>query len=54
MDENCCAAAYVGKGWLLLKGKEKLLKWNEQSENYKIKAIKEFEKALNILGIEMA
>ena len=23
LDKNCCSAAYAGKAWLLLKGKEK-------------------------------
>ena len=35
LDENYSAAAFAGKAWLLLKGKEKFFFSNEQSKNYK-------------------
>lgn len=46
LDEQFSAAAYAGKAWLLLKGKEKFLTANDKSTNYKQQAIIEFGKAL--------
>ncbi len=35
LDEHNSAAAFAGKAWLLLKGKEKKIIANKQSINYK-------------------
>ncbi|EAR95365.2 helicase carboxy-terminal domain protein (macronuclear) [Tetrahymena thermophila SB210] len=54
LDQHCSAAAFAGKAWLLLKGKEKFWTQNDQSRNYKQQAIIEFSKALTVLNDEMA
>jgi hypothetical protein len=54
LDEHYSAAAFAGKAWLLLKGKEKFWTANDQSINYKQQAIIEFDKALAVLNDEMA
>ncbi|CAF3851124.1 unnamed protein product [Rotaria sp. Silwood1] len=54
LDANHCAAAFVGKGWLLIKGKEQLIGSNEQEFGYKEAAMRAFRRALEILAEEMA
>ena len=54
LDKHYSAAAFAGKVWLLLKGKEKFWTANDQSINYKQQAIIEFDKALAVLNDEMA
>ncbi|CAF3809598.1 unnamed protein product [Rotaria sordida] len=54
LDSNHCAAAFVGKGWLLIKGKEKFIGSNEQEFGYKEAAMRAFRRALEILAEEMA
>jgi tetratricopeptide (TPR) repeat protein len=54
LDENYSAAAFAGKAWLLLKGKERFYISNKQDTNYKQQAIIEFDKALGVLNDEMA
>ncbi|CAF4803613.1 unnamed protein product, partial [Rotaria sp. Silwood1] len=54
LDSNYCAAAFVGRGWLLVKGKEKLIVSNTQEFGYKEAAIRSFRCALEILAEEMS
>ncbi|CAF3841999.1 unnamed protein product [Rotaria sordida] len=54
LDSKHSAAAFAGKGWLLLKGKENFFRSNEQSIDYKEMAIRLFNKALEILSEEMS
>ncbi|CAF3995055.1 unnamed protein product, partial [Rotaria sordida] len=54
LDSNHCAAAFVGKGWLLIKGKETFIGSNEQEFGYKEAAMRTFRRALEILAEEMA
>ncbi|CAF4129993.1 unnamed protein product, partial [Rotaria sordida] len=54
LDSDHCAAAFVGRGWLLLKGKERTLFSNELCVNYKDDAIRSFQRALELLSEEMA
>ncbi|EAS05901.2 helicase carboxy-terminal domain protein (macronuclear) [Tetrahymena thermophila SB210] len=54
LDKHQSAAAFAGKAWLLLKGKEKFWTTNDQSINYKQQALIEFDKALGVLNDEMA
>ncbi|CAF1442881.1 unnamed protein product [Adineta steineri] len=53
LDPDHCATAFVGRGWVLLKSKEKFFGSNKQCCNYKDEAVKSFKKALQILGEEM-
>ncbi|CAF1276298.1 unnamed protein product, partial [Rotaria sordida] len=53
LDPDHCAAAFVGRGWLLLKGKEKIVVSNKQCLNYKDTAIRSFQRALELLSEEM-
>ena len=48
------AAAFAGKGWILLKGKKNIVRSNKQELSYKDAAIEEFSKALEILNEEAA
>ncbi|CAF4647183.1 unnamed protein product [Rotaria sp. Silwood2] len=52
-DSNHCAAAFVGKGWLLIKDKDKIIGSNEQEFGYKEAAMRAFRRALEILAEEM-
>ncbi|CAF1351524.1 unnamed protein product [Rotaria sordida] len=54
LDSKHSAAAFAGKGWLLLKGKENFFRSNKQSIDYKEMAIRLFNKALEILSEEMS
>ncbi|CAF4288772.1 unnamed protein product [Rotaria sp. Silwood2] len=53
LDRDHCAAAFVGKGSLLLKGKERIVFSNQQELGYKDTAIGLFESAREILIEEM-
>ena len=54
LDPENSAAAFAGKGWLLLKVKRRFAFSNRYALGYKEKAIKEFHKALKILNEETA
>ncbi|CAF4173221.1 unnamed protein product [Rotaria sp. Silwood2] len=54
LDEKHTAAAFFGKGWLLLKGTRKFILSQNQDINYKETVIAEFNKALQILSKEIA
>ncbi|CAF3955624.1 unnamed protein product [Rotaria sp. Silwood2] len=54
LDSDQCAAAFVGKGWLLLKGKERIIVSNEQELSYKDLAIIQFQRAGDILSEEIS
>ncbi|CAF4075923.1 unnamed protein product [Rotaria sordida] len=54
LDEKYTAAAFFGKGWLLLKGTRKFILSMKQDINYKETAIAEFSKALQILSKDIA
>ncbi|CAF3422734.1 unnamed protein product, partial [Rotaria sp. Silwood2] len=49
LDPNHCAAAFFGQGWLLLKGKKRIVVSNRQELGYKDAAIEKFRRALKIL-----
>ncbi|CAF1374953.1 unnamed protein product [Rotaria sordida] len=53
LDPNHCAAAFVGRGWLLLKGKERIIFSNKQDLGYKDEAVIEFRRALEIFSEDM-
>lgn len=52
LDPDHCAAAFVGKGWLLLKGREAFFRSKQQESGYKEAAVQSFLKALQILSEE--
>ncbi|CAF4381932.1 unnamed protein product, partial [Rotaria magnacalcarata] len=54
LDPDHSAAAFAGKGWLLLKGKKRLIFSNQQDLDYKESAVRAFNRALEILSDEMA
>ncbi|CAF4971220.1 unnamed protein product, partial [Rotaria sp. Silwood1] len=54
LDPKHTAAAFAGKGWLTLKGKENFFGSNKQSIGYKEAAIRLFNKALEILSEEIS
>ncbi|CAF4022221.1 unnamed protein product, partial [Rotaria sordida] len=54
LDPDHSAAAFAGKGWLLLKGKERFIFSNMQDLDYKESAVRAFNRALEILSEEMA
>ncbi|CAF3951395.1 unnamed protein product, partial [Rotaria sordida] len=54
LDPDHSAAAFFGKGWLLLKGREDFFRSNQQELSYKEAAVKLFHKALQILSKEMS
>ncbi|CAF4827674.1 unnamed protein product, partial [Rotaria socialis] len=54
LDPDHSAAAFAGKGWLLLKGKERLIFADQQDLDYKESAVRAFNRALEILSEEMA
>ncbi|CAF4179071.1 unnamed protein product, partial [Rotaria magnacalcarata] len=54
LDSDHSAAAFAGKGWLLLKGKERLIFSKQQDLDYKESAVRVFNRALEILSDEMA
>jgi len=53
LDENISAAAYAGLSWCLVNSKKGFI-FNSYEKNYKLDAIKNFNKALEILSDEMA
>ncbi|CAF4173007.1 unnamed protein product, partial [Rotaria sordida] len=54
LDPNHCAAAFVGRGWLLLKGKERIMFSNKQDLGYKDEVVIEFRRALEIFSEDMS
>ncbi|CAF4625097.1 unnamed protein product [Rotaria sp. Silwood2] len=54
LDSKHTAAAFAGKGWLILEGKEIFFGSNKQSIGYKEAAIRLFNKAFEILSEEIS
>ncbi|CAF3327679.1 unnamed protein product, partial [Rotaria socialis] len=54
LDPDHSAAAFAGTGWLLLKGKKRLIFSDQLDLDYKESAVRAFNRALEILSEEMA